>query len=338
MKQLAGMCLIVLFALSMGLGQDNPSNDEFAPLVLVRIIPMPDVQGRFDHMAIDNKTGRLYAAVYGDDSVQVLETQRGKRVHSIEGFNKPQMVAYLPDLNRIVVSNEGDGSCKILDADTYKLIDTVKFSDDADQLRYDPATKRVYVGFGDGAIGMFDATTNKRIEGDFELGAHPESFQLEQRGPRIFVNLASISQIAVIDRNTRKIEKWKLEEAGTNFPMALDEEHHRLFVATRRPARLLVLDTDSGKVIASLPGAADTDDMAYDATRKRIYVPGGEGFIFVYQQIDPDHYERIAKIQSAIGARTSAYYGQVGKHNSLYVAVPGRSNRGAELWVYETRD
>jgi DNA-binding beta-propeller fold protein YncE len=339
MKKLGGMCLIVLFAMITAVTQDAPSNDEFAPLVLVRIIPMPDVQGRFDHMAVDNKTGRIFAAVYGDDSVEVLEVQRGKRVHSIQsGFSKPQMVAYLPESNRIAVSNEGDGSCKILDADTYKLIDTVKFTDDADQLRYDPVTKRVYVGYGDGAIGMFDATTNKRIEGDFELGAHPESFQLEEKGPRIFVNLASVSQIAVIDRNTRKIEKWKLEEAGTNFPMALDEEHHRLFVAARRPARLLVLNTDSGKVVASLPGAADTDDMAYDATRKRIYVPSGEGFIFVYQQIDPDRYERIAKIPSAIGARTSAYYGQVGKHNSLYLAVPGRSNRGAELWVYETRD
>jgi DNA-binding beta-propeller fold protein YncE len=341
MKRSGVACLLALFALlAKGIAQEQaPSNDEFAPLVLVRIIPMPDVQGRFDHMAVDNKTGRFYAAVYGNDSVQVLETQRGKRVHIIsEGLTKPQMVAYLPESNRIVVSNEGDGSCKIFDADTYKLIDTVKFADDADQLRYDPVTKRVYVAYGDGAIGMFDATTNKRIEGDFELGAHPESFQLEEKGPRIFVNLASISQIAVIDRNTRKIEKWKLEEAGTNFPMALDEEHHRLFVAARRPARLLVLNTDSGKVIASLPGAADTDDMAYDATRKRIYVPSGEGFIFVYQQIDPDRYERIAKIPSAIGARTSAYYGQVGKHNSLYLAVPGRSNRGAELWVYETRD
>jgi len=334
-------CLAVLFAsLATGAAQEQaPSNDEFAPLVLVRIIPMPDVQGRFDHMAVDNKTGRLYAAVYGNDSVQVLETQRGKRVHSInEGLTKPQMTAYLPDSNRIVVSNEGDGSCKIFDADTYKLIDTVKFADDADQLRYDPVTKRVYVGYGDGAIGMFDATTNKRIEGEFELGAHPESFQLEEKGPRIFVNLASISQIAVIDRNTHKIEKWKLEEAGTNFPMALDEEHHRLFVAARRPARLLVLNTDTGKVVASLPGAADTDDMAFDVTRRRIYVPSGEGFIFVYQQIDADRYQRIAKIPSAIGARTSAYYGQVGKHNSLYLAVPGRSNRGAELWVYETRD
>jgi DNA-binding beta-propeller fold protein YncE len=339
MKKLCGMCLVLLFALIRAAAQDNPSNDEFAPLVLVRVIPMPGVQGRFDHMAVDNKTGRIFVAVYGNDSVEVLEVQRGRRVHSIQtGFSKPQMVAYLSESNRIVVSNEGDGSCKIFDADTYKLIDTVKFPDDADQLRYDPITKRVYVGYGDGAIGMFDATTDKRIEGDFELGAHPESFQLEEKGSRIFVNLASISQIAVIDRNTRKIEKWKLEEAGTNFPMALDEEHHRLFVAARRPARLLVLDTDSGKVIASLPGAADTDDMAYDATRKRIYVPSGEGFIFVYQQIDPDRYERIAKIPSAIGARTSAYYGQVGKHNSLYLAVPGRSNKGAELWVYETRD
>ena len=340
MKTLTTIWLVFLLMLAgRAVGQEAPSNDEFAPLVLVRIIPMPDVDGRFDHMGVDAKSNRVLAAVYGNDSVEVLDVARGKRIQSIHaGFVKPQMAAYIPELNRIVVSNEGDGSCKIFDAATYKLVDTVKFPDDADQLRYDPVTKRVYVGYGDGAIGMFDAATNKRIESDFELGAHPESFQLEEKGPRIFVNLASISQIAVIDRNTRKIEKWKLEEAGTNFPMALDEEHHRLFVAARRPARLLVLDTESGKVIASLPGASDTDDMWYDAARKRIYVPSGEGFIFVYRQIDTDRYERIAKIPSAIGARTSVYTGQVGKHNSLYLAVPGRSNKGAELWIYETRD
>jgi len=340
MKKLSTIWLVFFLMLAgRTVGQEVPSNDEFAPLVLVRIIPMPDVEGRFDHMGVDAKSNRVLAAVYGNDSVEVLDVARGKRIQSIHaGFTKPQMAVYIPELNRMVVSNEGDGSCKIFDATTYKLVDTVKFPDDADQLRYDPATKRVYVGYGDGAIGMFDAATNKRIESDFELGAHPESFQLEEKGPRIFVNLASVSQIAVIDRNTRKIDRWKLEGAGTNFPMALDEEHHRLFVAARRPARLLVLDTESGKAIASLPGAADTDDMWYDATRKRIYVPSGEGFIFVYQQIDSDRYERIAKIPSAIGARTSVYTGQVGKHNSLYLAVPGRSNKGAELWIYETRD
>jgi DNA-binding beta-propeller fold protein YncE len=308
----------------------------------VRIIPIPGVEGRFDHMAVDNQNGRVFAAVYGNDSVEVLDAQRGKRIHSIqEGFTKPQMAAYLPDSNRIVVSSEGDGTCKILDADTYKLIDTVKFSDDADQLRYDPGRKRVYVGYGDGsdsAIGIFDAATNKRLEGEFKLAAHPESFQLEEKGPRIFVNLASISQIAVIDRNTRKVVNWKLDEAGTNFPMALDEASRRLFVGARKPARLLVLDMDTGKQIASLPGAIDTDDMSFDPDRKRIYVTSGEGFIFVYQQIDPDRYQRIAKIPTAIGARTSAYTGQVGKHNSFYLAVPARAGRGAELWVYETRD
>src|SRR6266566_6948918 len=159
--------------------QELPT-DESAPLVLVRIIPIPGVLGRFDHMAVDNSGGRVFAAIYGNDSVEVVDTARGVRSRSLqEGFIKPQMVAYLPDSNRIVVSSEGDGSCKVFDADTYKLIDTVNFSDDADQLRYDPITKRVYVGYGDGAIDMFDATTNKRIEGDYELGAHPESFQLE---------------------------------------------------------------------------------------------------------------------------------------------------------------
>jgi DNA-binding beta-propeller fold protein YncE len=310
---------ILIFSVC-GAAQELPA-DETAPLVLVRIIPIPGVEGRFDHMAVDNQNGRVFASVYGNDSVEVLDTQRGKRIHSIqEGFIKPQMVAYLPDSNRIVVSSEGDGSCKIFDADTYKLIDTVKFSDDADQLRYDPAAKRVYVAYGDGdesAIGIIDTTTNKRLEGEFKLAAHPESFQLEDKGPKLFVNLASISQIAVIDRNTRKIQNWKLEDAGTNFPMALDEPHRRLFIAARKPARLLVLDMDTGKQIASLPGAIDTDDMSYDPDRKRIYVTSGEGFIFVYQQIDPDRYQRIAKIPTAIGART---------------------NRGAELWVYETRD
>jgi DNA-binding beta-propeller fold protein YncE len=332
--------LIVLLALAARVAaQETLPTDESAPLVLVRIIPIPGVEGRFDHMAVDNKSGRVFAAVYGNDSVEVVDTARGRRAHSIqEVFLKPQMVAYLPDMNRIVVASEGDGSCKILDADTYKLIDTVKFSDDADQLRYDPSSKRVYVGYGDGAIAVFDAKTNKKIEGDFEVGAHPESFQLEEKGPKIFVNLASISQIAVIDRNTRKIEKWKLQSAGTNFPMALDEPHRRMFVAARKPARLLVLDMDTGKEIASLPGAIDTDDMSFDPDRKRIYVTSGEGFIFVYQQIDPDRYERIAKIPTAIGARTSAHTGQVGKHNSFYLAVPARANRGAELWVYETRD
>ena len=313
-------------------------NDETAPLLLTRIIPMPDTVGRFDHMSVDNERGLIFAPVYGNDTVEVLDIARGKRVRTLRGeFIRPQAALYMTDLNRLAVSNNGDGTVKVFDGENFRLIGTVKFASDADNLRYDPAAKRVYCGYGDGAIGVFDATTNKIVD-DFPVGVHPESFQLERNGPRIFVNLASISQVGVIDRATRKFTKWTLGEAGTNFPMALDHDRRRVFIAARRPARLLVLDMDSGKIIASLPGAADTDDMWYDVTRRRIYVPSGEGYMYCYKQMDADHYEREAKIPTAIGARTSSYSGQVGKHNSLYLAVPARVFKGAELWVYETRD
>lgn len=340
MTQLSVWCLAALISAAIpAASQDTPVNEEFQPLVLVRIVPMPAAEGRIDHMAVDAKRGRVFATVYGNDTLEVLDVHRGRQIHIIkEGLDEPQGVAYIPDDNRIVVSNSGDGSCKIFDGETYKLIASVQFPADADQLRYDASSKKVYVGYGEGSIGAIDASTSKRLPEDFAVGAHPESFQLEASGRRIFVNLASKSEVAVVDRDSKKVETWRLADAGTNFPMALDEEHKRVFIAARRPARLLVLDMDTGKTIASLPGAADTDDMWYDATRKRVYVPSGEGFIFVYQQIDADHYARIAKIPSATGARTSAYFGQVGKHNSLYVAVPGRSGRGAELWVFETRD
>lgn len=332
-------------ALSFGIARvAAPANaqvlvdDESAPLLLDRIIPIPDTVGRFDHMSVDNERGLIFAPVYGNDTVEILDVARGKRTRTLSGeFVRPQAALYMPDLNRLAVSNNGDGTVKIFDGDSFKLIGTVKFAADADNLRYDPAAKRAYCGYGEGSIGVFDATTNKIVD-DYPTGVHPESFQLERNGPRIFVNLASISRVAVIDRNTHKTTQWTLGEAGTNFPMALDQDRRRIFIAARRPARLLVLDMDSGKIIASLPGAADTDDMWYDVTRRRIYVPSGEGYMYCYRQIDADHYAREAKIPTAIGARTSSYSGQVGKHNSLYLAVPARVFKGAELWVYETRD
>lgn len=328
----AGICVQVA-------AQEIPRDEESEPLVLDRIIPMPSVQGRIDHMTVDPESGRVFAAVYGDDTVEVLDVHRGREVAVIRGgLNEPQGVALVPDSGRIVISNSGGGACTEFDAEAYSRVGSVSFGDDADQVRYDAAAHRIYVGYGDGAIGMIDTQTWQRIPGDFLLKAHPESFQVDEAGHRIFVNLASRGEIAVIHLDSKVIQTWKLPGVSENFPMALDTKDHRVFVAARRPARLLVLDMETGAQIASLPGAADTDDMWYDATRKRIYVPSGEGFIFVYQQIDPDHYDRVAKIPSAIGARTSAYVGQVGKHNSLYLAVPARSNRGAELWIFETRD
>lgn len=322
--------------------QKIPRDEEYEPLVFDRIIPMPSVQGRIDHMTVDPKSGRIFAAVYGNDTVEVLDVHRAREIAVIRGgLDEPQGVAFLPDLNRIVVTSDGGGTCTIFDATTYARVGSVSFGDDADQIRYDAAAHRLFVGYGEGAqsaIGMIDTQTWKKVPQTYRLSAHPESFQVDDTGHRIFVNIASMGEVEVIHLNTNKIDTWKLPGAWENFPMTLDFKDHRIFVAARRPARMIVLEMDTGKLIASLPGADDTDDMWYDATRRRIYEPSGEGFIFVYQQVTPDLYDRVATIPTAIGARTSAYLGQVGKHNSLYLAVPPRTDRGAEMWLFETRD
>jgi len=196
-------------------------------------------------------------------------------------------------------------------------------------LRYDAANQRVYVGYGEdetGAIGTVDAKTNERLEEEYKLGAHPESFQLETAGPNIYVNMPDLKQIAVLDRKTRAIILWPMT-LEHNFPMALDETNHRLFVATHEPARLAVFDTASGYSIAALPCVRDADDVYFDSARKRVYVPGGEGYISVFQQVDPDHYRLLAKVPSTLGARTAGYFGKGRKgFDRFFLAVPARAD------------
>lgn len=322
--------------------QEIPRDEEYEPLVFDRIIPMPSVQGRVDHMTVDPETGRIFAAVYGNDTVEVLDVHRAREIAVIHGgLGEPQGVAFLPEANRLAVTSDIGGTVCFFNATNYSRIDSVSFGDDADQIRYDAPAHRLYVGYGDGAesaIGMIDTETWQKLPKTYRLDAHPESFQVDDAGHRIFVNIASTGEVAVIHLDTGKIDTWKLPGAWENFPMALDVKDNRIFVAARRPARMMVLDMNTGTLIASVPGADDTDDMWFDTTRRRIYEPSGEGFIFVYQQVTPDLYDRVAKIPTAIGARTSAYFGQVGKHNSLYVAVPPGASRAAQMWLYETRD
>ncbi len=281
----------------------------------------------------------LIGSALGNDSVEIVDAFAGKVVRTIKGLAEPQGVLYVGgDINKLYVANAGDGKLRIYDGKNFNLVETLDFGENTDNLRYDPDAKRVYVGYGEdneSAIGVVDAAASKRLDDAGKLDSHPESFQLELSGPRIFVNIASKEKISVIDRNTKKVSEWLLPGLKANFPMALDETDHRLFIGTRKPARLAVIDTASGKVIVNIPCAGDMDDLYYDTSRKRIYVPGGEGFISVFQQNNPDHYESMGKIPSAVGARTGLWYE---KRDRLYLAVPGRANQGAELWVYEAQD
>lgn len=319
--------------------QESAASEASRPLVLTEAIPMPGVQGRFDHFGFDGKN-QLIVAALGNNSVEIIDISARVRTHSIRGIPNPQGVLYALELKKLFAASS-QGQLNIYDGVTFNLLKIIDFHGDVDNLRYDAANRRVYVGYGEdetGAIGVVDASTNERLPEEYKLGAHPESFQLETSGPNIYVNLPDLKQIAVINRKTHAITPWPMT-LKQNFPMALDEADHRLFVATREPARLSVFDTNTGQTIATLPCVQDADDLYYDAGRKRIYVPGGEGYISVFEQADVDHYRPLAKVPSTLGARTAGYFGKGKKgFDRFFLAVPARADHGAEIWIYTAQD
>ena len=338
MKKLAAVCITVLMCGCYAVSQDDASAPKRAPLLLVQEIPLPNVGGRIDHFTFDAKRKRVIGAALGNNTVEVVDTFAGRDVHSITGAAAPQGVVYVSELNRLFVANGTDGKLRVYDGDTFKLINTLDIGEDADNVRYDPTEKRVYVAYGgdeEGGIAVIDAASGKRLDDVAKLDAHPESFQIAASRPVIYANIATKAKVVVIDRNTHKVTDWPLRTGKANYPMALDEADHRLFVVTRKPAQLVVLDSDSGAMVASVPCVNDSDDLYYDTARKRIYAPGGEGFISVVQQIDPDHYQSLAKVPTTIGARTGLWYE---KRDRFYLAVPASSKQGAALWVYAPED
>ena len=310
---------------------------EAPPLRLVQEIPLPNVQGRLDHFTIDPKRKRVIFSGLGNDSVQIVDAFAGKQIKQIDGLSEPQGSLYVPETDTLYVANSASGHLNIYNGTTFALIKSIDYGagSDPDNLRYDPASKRVYLGYGEGAIGAIDATTNARVGTDFKFKAHPEGFQLEQNGSRIFVNIADEKIIRVIDRKTGKQTVWQLPSGhSANFPMVLDEPDRRVFIGTRKPSRLTVFNMDTGAVVASVPTTGDMDDIFYDADRRRIYVAGGEGYIGVIQQTDPNHYVSMGKFASSLGARTGAWYV---KRDRLYVAAPPAGGLGARVLVFEAQ-
>ena len=316
-----------------------PAADAPPPLILTASVPLEGVKGRFDHFA--SGKGKVFVSGLGNNSVEIIDLFQGTRSHEITGVPNPQGVAFSPEANKLFVASE-KGKLYIYDGDSYKLITTLDFDGGADNLRYDAATKRVYVGCGDdeknSAIAAVDAMTNKRLDEVYKLGGEPESFQLEKSGPNIYVNVPDLKQIVTINRTTKELTRWPVTVAQ-NFPMALDEADHRVIVGTREPATLSVFDTATGKMVASVPTVQDTDDLYYSAERKRVYVPGRAGSIWVYQQTDPDHYNVISKIPTVVGAGTAGYFGRQGKgFDRFYLAISAGANTNAEVRIYTMQD
>jgi DNA-binding beta-propeller fold protein YncE len=318
------------------------AGQESAALSLETHIPLPNVKGRIDHFSVDVKGQRLFVAAVDNHTLEVVDLKSGQRVHTIADLAEPQGVFYDDSTNRLFVACGLDGVTKVFDGTTFQILATAKFPDDADNIRYDARGKGVIVGYagakqlrkreeGTGGLGFLDFN-GKKI-GDVVIDAHPESFRLEEAGTRLFVNVPDKKEIEVIDAVKRTVlARWPVTSSKNNFPMALDEAHHRLFVGCWVPPRLLVFDTETGKEVASGEIAGSTDDVFYDSSRGRIYVLTSQSFMEVFQQKDPNHYDRIARYPTPPRTQTGLFVPEWGK---LFAAVQKQGEQSAEIRVYQ---
>jgi hypothetical protein len=334
MKSVLGMlgCLAVAIGVAACQRTDAQSSPGLRQVAAIRL---PGVTGRFDHFAFDPTRQRLFVAALGHDTVEVFDTTKSGHLKSLSGFHEPQGIALVADLGAVAVANGETGTLQLIDAETFATRWTIDIGGDADNVRYDAAAKRLYVAAAGGLYAVDPAAGKKT--GRVPIDGHPESFQLESTGTRVFANLPGLlrSQLIAADRRSMAVTaRWATQGCGGNYPMALDEDSARLFIGCRRPARLAMVDTRSGAFVASTDIVGDTDDLFYDDVRRQVYVIGGDGFIDVLGR-DGDRLQRVGRVSTRGGARTGLW---VGPQSRLYVAVPERAGEPAEIRVFDAEN
>jgi DNA-binding beta-propeller fold protein YncE len=311
--------------------KDTGSTSE-GPLFLRATIKLSNVKGGFDLMSIDPKGHRLFLAAEDNHTVEIIDLVSFKSAISLPGFDEPKWIVYRPESNKIYVSTGGDGKVTILDATSYKTLNTYSFREKCNNLRFDSSSQQLYVGVGSsfGSIGIIDVRSDK-IVGEIPLSGFPKQFEIDSN--RIYVNIPFKNSIDVIDRSENKVvANWPVDESTENVPMALDRIRHRLFIACN-PGKFLAFNTETGKSIANLTIGTNADGIYLDAKRSLIYISCGEGLIEVISQKDADHYSLLGHVKTVKGAGTSLFSPVL---DQFFLAVPQTENNPAELRVYKT--
>lgn len=300
-------------------------------LKLEKVISLPFVKGRIDHMDVNMKYGIVYVAALGSNSVEVVDINKGIVQHSIKALDEPQGVAYIPQQKEIFVANGGNGDCCFYNANSFEKTATIHLSSDADDVRYDSINEQIYVGYGEGGIAIIDARSHAQT-GDIKLTGHPEGFQIDKKLNKIFINIPDAHQIVVADLNSYKvITKWAAGDYRANFPLAIDTIDHIVFIGYRNPSRLVAMDENSGAVLAEANLVNDVDDIFFDEIERKIYASGGGGFITIYDWQKPK-IKQIAKISTRDGARTSLLIPTL---KLFILAVRANGSKPAELQSYK---
>ena len=316
------------------LGALTAAAAEPATLKLVQTIQLKGGPGRLDHMAIDTEHGRLFVANLSNNSLDVVDLKAGRLVKRIPDQKKIQGIAYAPDLDRIFVGNGISGECNVFDGRDYSLLKSIKLAD-ADNVRYNPRTHLVYVEHAPHALAVIDARTYEQ-KADIKLPGRPQAFQLEPARSRLYLNALDPGTVVVVDTDKNEVvHKYPLKLADRGYPMVVDEANRRLLVGCREKPVVLVMDSETGKPITTVPIPADIDDLFYDAKLKRLYASCGEGFLAVLRQVDADHYEVLEKIPTVKLARTCFLDPSSGR---LYLGLPRQEGQeGPQIQVYEPR-
>jgi DNA-binding beta-propeller fold protein YncE len=366
------LSLITIVCSSSIIGQVK-DNNVAAPVELTTSIPLFGVTGRIGHMAYNNKQQLIYVAELSNNTMQVVDIQNKKVVHSVKSLNQPNGVDFNPNTDMIFVACLGDGLCRAFNSNTYKESGSQNLGGIVNTVIYSRLSQQLYIGYGEGAIAVYDGNAIK-IKSTIKLPAHPESFQIDEKSNILFVNIPKIRQLVVIDLKSNAIRTtWKIEEAAENYPMALDTANHRLFIGCRNPAKLLVLDSETGNKITSMDIYGDVNDIFFNNTSKQIYVCCGDGYLNIIKQdikkieqvikqdikpvtrntksktgtkqvkqstkqetrmIKQDTYETISKIFTSAGARTCLFIPEL---NQLIVAAPAISDKDAQLMMYQIK-
>jgi len=323
------LTLMVVFTACKG--QTNFGTDK---LKLEKVIEMPGVSGRIDHMAINLKEQKIYVAALGNNSIEVIDLRKGTIEHSIKELDEPQGVAYIPEHNEIAVANGSNGNCVFYNAANYAIITTLHLAGDADNVRYNAATGKIYIGYGNGGIAVIDAANHKQLA-DVKLPVHPESFQIDQRNSLLFVNLPDANSIAVIDiKDLKVINTWKTNSLKANFPMTLDIANNHVIIGYRHPSVLVTYDNKTGKEINRTDLVSDVDDVFYYEAGKEVYASGGGGAINIFKK-DNGSLKKISNISTRSGARTSLLIPSL---QLFILAERANSGKGAALAVYKIND
>jgi len=297
-------------------------------LKLERKIALGDVAGRIDHMAFDPANNRLFVAELGNNSVGIVDVKAGSVVHRIAGLSEPQGVGYAPAKDLLVVANGGTGEVVAYKASDYSVAWRLAFGSDADNIRIDPQTGELVVGYGSAVATLDD---RGRIIRTSQLAGHPEAFQLA--GDRLFINVPSGRQIAALDRKSGQVKTWPMQ-ARANFPMAIAVDAKQVVSVFRDPPRLGVFDQESGRETASAGTCGDADDVWIDAKRNRVYVSCGEGRVAVLSR-EGGGLKEVERVRTIEGARTSLFVPDL---DLLFLAARARGGEKAAIWVFRAGD